>query len=315
MLYFLKNEKKQSAWQPMFESIIEGWLKYYNYNFLDTTLEGLKDLKEDDYVMVMHFSDFLKPEVLETKAKVIGKVNGTSANPFVYQVNPDEEAEQFKSAIDILWVDGPRVADAVAKKFVFLGEDMPEIWTVGFPVEIPSDIKIEAYKTSRIEKSIIVPGRISPDKQFYLSAFMLMPYLEQGYKVTFAVTPTEDNRKWLEFYGEKKFTDLGFEFKFMDRDEFLLEAAQHEYVFMTSLGDVWAISLIEALLLGCYPLIPRFGKGLPAYDSYLTVGYEPYSLSSLDKLIKEKPRFTFDKSAYDPALVVSRLVSYLQGEL
>ncbi len=311
MLYFLKNEKKQSAWQPMFEEVLEKWLRIYSYSYADIDLASLGGLSEKDYVMVMHFSDFLKPEVINTKAKVIGKVNGTSANPFIYQVDPLEEAEQFMKAIDILWVDGPRVAEAIQKKFAFLGDEMPEIWTVGFPVELPE----LDYSKELKSKSIIVPGRISPDKQFYLSAFLLLPYVEQGYKVTFAMPHTSDNVRWLEFYGEKKFKDLGFDFKFFSRDEFLLEASQTEFVFMSSLGDVWAISLIEALMLGCYPLIPRFGKGLPAYDSYLTVGYEPYSKNSLDKLIEEKPRFSFDVSAYDPAIVISRLTSYLQGEL
>ena len=296
MLYRLVNSKKQSPWQVEYERLYQKYLKIKPRDISIEDLESGKVIvRRVDTLWIMHYEDLNKQAVIDCPAYKITQANGTAANPYCYQVDREEELKTL-SHIDKVLVFNQEMKEALTN---FFGVDKFEV--IGFPVEVNIPPK-------KKKKQILVSGRISPDKQFYLATFLLAN-LKKDYKVIFTFPKGED--KWKELYDIDRF---GIEYKQCSRDEYLEILAESEFYFTCSLGDISSVSLVEALFLGCYPVIPQFTEPLPVYDDYVSIGYEPFSRRSVENLIKKKPDFTWDSSMSNPELCARRLENMLRSK-
>jgi hypothetical protein len=301
-IYFLTNTLKQAPWQNEYETIYLNKLLEKNVRVKQVGLLEITTLKPTDVLWVMHYLDFLTQEVRACKALKVAQVNGTAANPYCYQVNEKAEREAIENVLDINFVFNERqrlVMEKVFPKAKFLA--------VGFPVTVPNDIKPAKLRKPKI----IIAGRISPDKQFYLATYLLKD-LANYYQIIFAY-PSAKEEKWLELYHTERFTN--FVIKQYDRINYLKELSDAEFYFSCSLGDISSVSLVESLLLGCYPIIPKFREGLPTYDEYVSVGYEPFSKVEVEKLIRTKPKFTWQYNDSDSELCTQRVIKGLENEI
>lgn len=303
MLYLLKNDDKQAPWQIEYENLFERELSACGVVHATIRLDNIRTLNSQDIVWVMHYKDLHSPEVLATPARVMSHANATTANPFIPQLGLDEEADEMANIIDIVLTFSKRQTETMRKLY----PDKQYI-DVGFPIEVP---EMNCTKTS---KTVIVPGRISPDKQFYMTAYLLEPLIKLGYNITFCMQMTDKNKFWLDYYDKKKFNRLGFKFLYCDRKTFLAEAAISQYVFTASLGDVMMVSLAEACMLKCYPVIPAFNDGLPCYDEYISNGYEPFSRKEILRIFESRPYLTFESWHFAPVTCTNRLLKGLKNE-
>lgn len=309
MLYLYTNEDKQAAWQEPFEALYIRELTKLKFPFevIAKDTPGIRLLTPHDFVWIMHYKDLKVAETLKraTGCRIISMCNGTAANPYIYQINQYEEHHQMTAIIDIALVFNARQAHSM--KWTY-----PEPYYIetGFPVEVP---KLRKKKKA---KTIVVPGRISPDRQFYLSTYLLAPLLSEGYEITFAVPEGEfeKSQQWLDLYHIENFTRRGFKLEFYKRDEFHRKLAESEFIFLASLGDICSVSLAEGLMLGCYPVVPMFGDGLPTYDEVVSLGYEPFSRKGVKNIIygKESNPFVWDKKLYSPRECAKKLIKGLK---
>lgn len=288
-LYRLINEKKQSAWQVEYERL---YLEHLRNKPIDISLDKVSQLTSKDVLWIMHYEDQLRPEIKSCNAFRIAQANGTSANPYCYQVDAKSELEAMREALDAVLVFNPQMKTAMQTHF----GDIVDYWDVGFPVTVP---KIE-QKENR--KGVVVAGRISPDKQFFLSTYLLNNFPKMNIPVTFCLPKGEE--KWYSLYNPERF-DITI--KECTREEYLEELSRAEYYFIGSLSDISSVSLCEALLMGCYPLVPKLDELLPTYDSYVDVHYEPFSRASVEKLALDKPECKFSTLWFDPKLCAERL--------
>jgi len=301
MLYLLKNDDKQAPWQIQYENLFERELSTCGASHATIRIDNVRTLNKEDIVWVMHYKDLHTPEVKETPARVMSHANATTANPYIYQLGMDEEAEEMKDIVDIVLTFSKRQTEAMKTLY----PDKQYI-DVGFPIEVPE------LNLPKIAKTVLVPGRISPDKQFYMTAFLLTPLIKKGYEVTFCVQMNEKNKYWLDYYDKKKFERLGFKFLFCDRGTYLAQAAISQYVFSASLGDVMQVSLAEACMSGCYPVIPAFREGLPCYDEYISNGYEPFSQKEIIRIFESRPHLSFEAWHFAPVTCTNRLLKGLK---
>lgn len=304
MLYLLVNKEKQAAWQQPYEALYARELKKLNYEFrMITDIEYAKKLCSHDFLWVMHYKDLNK--VKGTKATVISQVNGTSANPYVFQVKPNEEKIQMEEIINIAIVFNTRNRIAMQKLY-------PNNFYIeaGFPIEVDKRL----LEVPKVEKTIVVPGRISPDKQFYLETYLLSPLLKEGYDITFCVP--EQNKKdiWADFYHLENFTRQGFKIEFKNRNDYLRKVASSEFVFSASLGDICSVATAEAIMLGCYPVVPMFNEGLPTYDHYIGIGYTPFNVDGVLNMFHKKPdMLKINMSYFNAETCAKKLVERLEA--
>jgi len=295
-LYILVNDQKQANWQPVYEETYRDVFRKLGIDWVelnaDTESYVLRSLSLQDVLWVMHFKDLLLPEVAETAAKVVFRMSGTSTHPYCYQVNMADEDYALRHVIDVNLSFHPRMTEYV-KRFY------PNISMVdtGYPIHVP-----KLPVAQREPGTIVVGGRLSPDKQFMLTAYMLQDYVRRDWRVRFCY-PNSGGKDdyWLEQYGGKeRYKRLGFEFVETDKAGWHQILNTSEYFFTASLGDTACVSCVEAVSLGCYPLVPRIREGLPVYDTYINVGYEPFSTPSLYALIHQKPSLVVDNTWFDP---------------
>lgn len=292
MLYRLVNSKKQSAWQVEYERLYD---REFDGKIKNITKDEIGLLTAKDALWIMHYEDQLLPEVVKCPAFKFAQANGTASNPYCYQVDKDAELSAIRNSLSCVLVFNPRMQKLMQETY---SDGYFE--AVGFPVEVD-----DKYKGKIKERKIVVAGRISPDKQFYLATFLLERFAKD-YKIVFCLTPGQE--KWLDMYHPDWFPWI--EFKQCDHDQFLLELATAEFYFTCSLGDTGSVSLTEALLCGCYPVIPRF-KGHPVYSAYVSQGYEPFSVNSVKYLINRKPKCNWDYQWSHPTACANRLKAVL----
>lgn len=302
MLYLLLNDKKQAFWQIRYEQTYCSLLDKigYPYKILHGHNKELPVLHGEDFLWVMHYEDLDSPYVRSTAAKTIFRISGTSAHPYCYQVDSELEKEQLER-ITFNLSPHPR-ASSLIQKFA----PKARIVDTGYPIYVP-----ETMLREKIPKTIVVGGRLSPDKQFMLSCWLLQPYVDEGYTVTFCYPDNGGkDTTWINIYGgSERYLNRGFLFKKHSNEEWLNTLAESEFFFTASLGDTICCSCVEAVTLGCYPLTPKIGSEIPLYDTYLDQGYEPFSSSDLRRLIEQKPKLTVDRSWIDPSSFIERVVN------
>jgi hypothetical protein len=300
MLWLVINGRKQAPWQQRYEQTYRRLLLERGIPFTVTTVEGLGKEGPGDFLWVMHYQDLNHPAVAQSPARTIFRMSGTSVHPFCYQVDVQDELRQLTEVVDFNLSFHPRMTALVAPH-------MPGARFVdtGYPIEVPA----VTDQGPRVPKTIVVGGRLSPDKQFMLSAFLLQPYVDQGFTVTFCYPDSGGkDSDWMRMQGGfERWTRRGFRFEHLNNQGWLRKLAESEFYFTASLGDTACCSCVEAVTLGAYPLVPKIKDGLPAYDVYIDQGYEPFSQSSLDQLIRTKPPVKVDDTWFNPDLFMDRL--------
>lgn len=286
MLYLLTNSTKQAPWQPRYERTYLRLLVEHSIpHRVVSTLDDVPYLTDNDHLWVMHYKDLLSLDA-RTAERTIYRISGTSVHPYCYQVDEKQEQLVFDT-VGFNLSFHPRMTELLRRFY-----PSARFYDTGYPIDVP----VFAVPVERKPKTIVVGGRLSPDKQFMLSAFLLQPYVDAGWTVTFCY-PDNGGKDtvWMERQGGfARYERRGFNFQRMSNSDWLRTLAASEFYFTASLGDTACCSCVEAVKMGAYPLVPRIGQGLPAYDTYLNVGYEPFSASSLDQLIRDKPPIEVD---------------------
>lgn len=326
--YFLQNEKRQSAWAGEYDRLIKREFDNKKVDWEDIELNDLSNLTADDYVFILHYLDLDKEEVKNCKAKRLTQINGTSANPFIYQVDYKTEQKQILESVDYLLALNARLSEGYNRVFFSeLQEAHVGILAVGFPSEVPEAYQSETFREEgdkrkvmcvhrpERKKQIVVGGRISPDKQFYLAVYLLRSALEMlewnDYKIIFAYNSEKDD-EWADYYGKDKFERENVEFRpNTSREEFLDLLNESQYYFTCSLGDTGSITAQEAIMCGTYPLIPHIHRLIPTYSNFVDINYEAFSVRELAKLMDERPILNAKLDCFDPSKFVDNLLSYL----
>ena len=307
MLYFLVNKKKQAPWANSFDrlyraSMAELGVKTGVVNNKNREVL-LPKLTKSDFLFICHYEDISAKDVISCKAKKLAQVNGTGANLYCPQVDQKQEKKEVEKLLDYNVCFNKRIADTLKAQY-------PKAKTIiaGFPtvVDTPKE------KVKRTRKKIVVGGRVSPDKQFYLATYLLKDLLKEGYEIVFCYNNRNDKR-WLLEYDYKKFERIGFKFKKLSRKGFIKELLSSSFYFICSLGDTNSIALSEAIMCGCIPIVPDFKEGIPAYDDYVIDGkYEPFSKADVIRTIKSSSTLNkVDISESDPKYCSQELIKFL----
>lgn len=295
------NELKQAPWQERYESTYLKLLKKYSipFDLIDSTSDRV--LNSEDYLWVMHYEDLLSQVVKTNPKRTIFRISGTSIHPYCYQVDAEDESWVFEN-IGFNLSFHPRMTRLLRQFF-----PNSNFVDTGYPIDVPEPDNF----VTRVQRTIVVGGRLSADKQFMLSTFLLQPYVDEGYEVTFCYPNRSGNDDlWMDKYGGYgRYKRRGFKFEEMSNEQWLKKLQKSEFYFTASLGDTACCSCVEAVRMGTYPLVPKIDRGLPAYDTYIDVGYEPFSALSLKNLIRTKPKITVDDTWINPDFFMQRFIS------
>jgi hypothetical protein len=299
-LYILTNLQKQANWVNDFEENLKKGLD--ELNFPNEIIDSLnRDFLETDFIYVMNFRDLDKIDKNKIKAKIICHSNGSAINQYAYNVNREAEKKQLYEIIDINTTN-------IERQDTLMKDKYPGIKTlpIGFPLDFE---KYEKYKNISKKKKIVVGGRISPDKQFYLATYLLEDLMPE-YEVVFSILDKDE--KWSNFYDIDRFKEKGFQIREnKTSEEFYNEISDAEFFFTCSLGDTISISLIEAYLCGSYIVAQRCKKtSFPMWD-YYHGGYEPFDKREIEKMIRQKPIYGIDTSYFDYKQVCQKLIAGL----
>lgn len=254
MLYLVTN-KPQQVWQDHYLMTYESELKARNtpYQLVPASdVDGVQ-LKDTDLVWIMSYKDIrdVSRYCRRFGAKTLFRLSGTAMHPWSYQVDVDDEIEDFKD-IDYMLVPTESTAKAVKPITV------NNVLVTGYPMRLYDADGIKLKSPAKRKNRIVIGGRLSPDKQPLLAMHLLTRQLQKGVidEVVFCY-PSEKELKWLEAYGgAKRWERLGFQFKQMTHKEWIAFAADSRFYFTASLGDTVCYSLFEAVSLGCLPLVP-----------------------------------------------------------
>jgi len=301
VLNLLLDSKNHNPWSRQFEDNLMDGFKMLNYPYKTISIDCLykKSFTSKDWLFIMNYEDLEVVKELGIEAKLIMHSHGTSYNPYAYNVGTYER-EQLKQ-VDL-------VTTLSMSHQLLLKDKTNRAEYIGFPLQL--EILWNCYNKLHKEKKIVIGGRISPDKQFYLATYLLQPLLNK-YKIVFSIS-ANDSREWVNFYDLTRFEELGFIFHYNTQEEFYQELGNAKFFFTCSLGDTICLSLVEAQACGCYLLYPNITNGYPVWRDYLSGGYEPFSQESIFKFIKEMPNYEVDYSLFDSKQVCERLIKLLQ---
>jgi len=300
MFYFIKDDLGQNAnWEVDFqENLIKGLYEIGTMRQVaEVALDWVPKMSETDYVFVVNYKHLSTPEVMNTKATVLAHSNGSAVNYYAYNVNKEEERRQVSTVIDVNTTN-------CHSQDILMNIEYPEMnpsLMIGFPLDFE---KYKKYNKPK-KKKIVVGGRISPDKQFYLATYLLSD-LVKDYEVVFTVI--DKDHKWSDMYDLDRFRGMGYRIKdCLTSEEFYEELSDAEFFFICSLGDTISVGLAEAILCGCYPVVPDIQGMFPLWMDYVSKGYEPFSKKSVEKMIRRKPSIKCDMSLFDYKKVCQRL--------
>lgn len=300
MIYILENEIKQSTWV---DDYIDGLVK--GLQFIGEPYECTYDVpkpKENqrkDKLIVVHHHDQLLEELRDFRGIKIGHAHATSAIPYFQQVNRRAEQRALSFYLNYLTTTLPITKKIIEKSGIIPDNYGAEVVQTGFPYDLS---KLDGYKTKNKKERIAIAGRLDVDKNFYTSAYLLEYYLDKYEIVFYMANPDYDLP-----YDLSRFEDLGFIFKSIPRRQYLKELAESEIIFTASLADTGNISLVEALYLGCYPVVPRYPDNHCGFNHIVNRGYIPFYPKSIDSLIMCQPEVEVDLHWYNPAYVAKNI--------
>ncbi len=302
MFYFLTNKKRQSVWAYSFDRLYSEALNKIGIETKTiNSLKCLSKLTEKDYLFICQYQDIDTEEVRNCKAIKLAQVNGTGANLYCPQVKQTQEKKEVEKILNYNVVFNKRHEKVFKSVY-------PNAKTIiaGFPVAVNLFSNIRRKK-----KKIVVAGRVSPDKQFYLATYLLKDLLKLGYEIVFCYN-TDKDKEWLELYDYNKFKKIGFKFKKLNHNNFIKELQSAEYYFICSLGDTMSVSLAEALLCGCKPIVPDLKEGIPVYDDYIFSNkYKPFCKESVKKIILKNKQYRFNLAEITPEYCANQLKQFL----
>jgi hypothetical protein len=299
MLYALQTTHREVEWHfdyAMYTTLVGAkWIM----------IDQLHLLNEHDVLWIQHYADIDTVISYPNRMfKIMAQCNGTKANPYCHQIKMDQEYDQLYN-IDYNLVFNDTMVDLMEEHYPVLAD----FYATGFPIFLE---KIKEPK--KVKDTIVFGGRISPDKQFYLSTFLLEPLLET-HRITVCINNSQENDTWLDYYEQKRFEQMGFIFKKCTATQFLNILEQSEFYFSASLGDISSVSLTQALYSGCIPIVPKFDHEFPQYSSYVSFGYEPFSRTDVVKLIREPPtEWSYDDTWFSMSTCVARMKQFLHNE-
>ena len=257
--------------------------------------ESLSDLNGDNWVIFGHWKEYQNSLRYKKSYRSIMQSNGTSANPFIYQVDPNQELIDL-SSVDVNLTAHPSHTKAIADKF-----RVSNVYTAGFPVEIPT-LPIRKKKNT-----FVIAGRLSPDKNIYLAVFALLKYCKYE-KITICYQHYTSSE--LKNYPIESWKDLNIEFKQCDRLEYLNILAESEYYVNFSLGDTSSVSAIESFLCGCYPLLMDFGSEImiPYYSKFIDYPIPINAIAAIKWITEMKPEQNIKADLFNPLICAQTLV-------
>lgn len=292
MIHFLFPTDKNANWEDDFYLNLRKGFVELGITTIGIHLEQLVDLTEQSYVIVTDFKDLKKISELKSqiKAKIIAQSNGSAVNYYAYNVNKEEERHQVCNVVDINLMNSPTQEQLMRQKY----PDINRTIVSGFPLNFT---KYAPYIDMDKKKKIVIGGRISPDKQFYLSTFLLKDLVDE-YEIVFTVV--DKDNKWSDLYDIERFKDMGYRIEHCPTSEgFYNELRDAEIFFTASLGDTISIAMAEAALIGCYIVAPRIEGMFPMWNDYYSGGYEPFSKSGVEYLVRNKPKYDIDLSLFN----------------
>lgn len=298
-------------WQSQYERTYFKILKDLNIDHEFLNVEEFMSTSVNDFeqrcvfwpMHYNHLKDDVAKKLLALKrvkdAKVIFRVSGTSANPECYQVDMIEEQFAVESLVDINMTFSQRMANIMKDYF-----PKGNFQAIGYPVEVDNYMLPDVEEK---EKTILIGGRLTPDKQPLLAMRLLKPYLS-NYRIKFCYPDRagKDTEVFDKYYGGfARYEREGFEFCNLSHLSWIKECKSAEFYFTCSLGDTMCVSLVEAASLGCYILAPNY-EHLPAFSTYVSSTYEPFCSRDIRNRIEAKPTQSIDNSQFDPTLFGER---------
>lgn len=296
MFYILPPENKGANWvDDVRDNLIKGMEELGVKTMVVSKLPSF--LKESDWVFVLGHEEFEREDVVRTKAKVIGHAHGTSVNPYAYNVNRLREKFHFSKVLDLVTFSSELDEQIVKSKYGSLIKDTA---VIGLPIDLE-----KFPDSSEKDKKIVVGGRISPDKQFYLASFLLQDLVHE-YEIVFSIL--DKHSKWRDWYDIKRFEDMGFVIRENPTSErFYNELQNAEVYFTASLGDTIGLGALEAHMVGCRVIVPDIRDGFPTWRAYVSEGYEPFSKSSVESFIRSGKTPEVKTDLFDYRKVCQRL--------
>jgi hypothetical protein len=309
MLYILESDyPTQANWHNDFsENLFKALVPLVEVTCIRRT-NSVKGLSVKDYVFVTHYADLDNPIIQETKAKIIFHHHGSGVSPYMHYVDRKLEKYHVENTIDINTFCLPTQHKLIAEKY-----NITDGVTIGFPLNFD---KYKPYSNTPKKKKIVVAGHIGPERQFYLSTYLLKDLLQE-YEVVFSICEKPDcvTGKWSTFYDLDRFREMGFKFVFCPEQEgFYKELSDASHIFTCSLGDVISISVVEGSLIGCIPVVPNIRNYWPMFMDFVTYGYHPFSKQNIEYTIINYKGYKapmVNPEWFDPKLVVERLLEKL----
>jgi hypothetical protein len=219
--------------------------------------------------------------------------NGTACNPFIYQVDPRIEYE------DLCSVDFNLTAHDNHTRCLMQKYDIGNIFTVGFPMEIP-DISLKKNKNT-----FVIAGRLSPDKNVYLAVYSIMQYCQYE---SITICYQNYTSKELSNYPIASWKELNVSFVECNRSEYLSILGRSDFYVNFSLGDVASITTMEALLCNCYPLLLDFDVDVPHYSRYINHPIPISRLNEIGNIVRIRPNQEPNMDSFNPTSCVQKLL-------
>lgn len=293
-MIFLVTNNSQAPWQDMFlanythhltKTAGVPYMVMPYRNFMQNT-----SITSNDLVWIMHHDD-IENVALKARghgAKTCFFMSSTCyGHPWCLNMYAEDEADCYKY-LDYLFapteVAARMVKDITPNTTVIVTGECSYI-------KQPNPLLQPKERVNRC----VVAGRLGVEKQPLLAMYLLYPFLKDGFfdEVVFCY-PYEDDEWYLEemYGGKERWEKLGFQFKRMERQEWLEYAKESRWYFTASLADTLCSSAYEAIASGCLPVIPRTvtGTQMPSiYEqlntpSLLKFSYTPYSLTCIAKV-------------------------------
>lgn len=333
MIYIFSNDPQQVWQEDYLQTYAEFLPQIMPVQIVKADTKGFNEIHKlcqpGDYVWITHYADIARYDWSKIKAETIFRISGTSAHPWCYQVDNNQELSDFK-IVDYMLSPHPNVTRLLEDKFY---KDTPDrlakLITTGYPMVNPK-VRYEehlkknnAYNLmpSQRKNRLIVGGRLSPDKQPML-AFWLLQDIAKKCDVVFCYA-NDKELEWLEQYGGRtRWERLGYQFEKLEHEDFLTMLATSRYYFSCSLGDTMCYSAFEAISLDCYTILPdtmKHGTGLPHISCMQSCAYiyKAFDKRSVDCVFDEAS----GKDAYqkqdttwtDPNRFIARLRDGLFG--
>lgn len=239
----------------------------YNVQVIES-IEG-----KSGYLIIGHHSEYhrYKHEKYNPNVRIVMQSNGTSVNPFIFQVNEQEEYETLLTTHYTL------TASDEHTKLLKDNFGVDNVYTVGMPVRNPN-----LKHSVKHKGQYVIAGRLTPDKCVYESIRIAM--LQDGFKKVVVCYPPSQSQ-WVQYYPKRMF----IEYRECDNNLLIQALSESEGLVIYSLGDVMSVVTVEAIYCGC-KIIARDNS--------------PFKIPFYEKNINTM-------SMFDPKKCAERLISIL----